>query len=188
MSEPLLIDRRMALEESFFRAENAKLKEKLAEQAQAKAGRQALIDATGIRDEALLDALVKLEIAVETLIALELVPLIEVAWADGHVDDKERSAILAAAEAQGVSPECEVHQLLENWLATRPDADVLSTWKEYISAICAELIPAEKDQLKHILLDHALDVAKAAGGILGLGNKVSKVEQAVLDDLKGAFG
>ena len=42
--------------------------------------------------------------------------------------------------------------------------------------------------LKEDLLGRARAVAEAAGGLLGFGNKVSKSEQAVLDDLEEAFG
>lgn len=188
MSEPLFNDRRKALEESFFRKQNEQLRQKLAEEAQAKAATQALADATGITDNVLLDTLVKLEIHAETLVALELIPLIEVAWADGNVDDKERAAIVQAAESGGVTIDSSVHQVLENWLDTRPDDQVLATWKAYISAISAELDATAKDHLKQELLGRALNVARAAGGILGMGNKVSPAEQAMLDDLEQAFG
>jgi hypothetical protein len=45
------------------------------------------------------------------------------------------------------------------------------------------------DRLKHDLLDRALTIADAAGGILGLGigNRVSKNEQAMLDELASVF-
>jgi hypothetical protein len=37
-------------------------------------------------------------------------------------------------------------------------------------------------------MGRAASVAQSAGGILGLGSKVSAKEQAVLDELESAFG
>ena len=43
------------------------------------------------------------------------------------------------------------------------------------------------NDLKSDLLGRARTVAEAAGGILGLGSKVSKSEQAMLEELAHAF-
>ena len=141
MSTELLGLRRQALEESFFANHNEQLREKLQEQEQAKARKAALSQTTGITDDQLLETLATLDIHCQTLVALELIPLIEVAWADGHMDDKERAAILAASEAAGVSADSEGHQLLENWLHQAPEGRMLAVWQDYITAICGELSP-----------------------------------------------
>ncbi len=187
MGNEFLGDRRQALEESFFRNRDEKLRKQLHAREQAKAARQALIDATGIDDELVLNAIVELGIHSETLVALELIPLIEVAWADGTMDDKERKAIIAAADEAQVATGSENHELLENWLKQKPDPQLLTTWKDYVAGLCEQLEDEVKDHLKHELLDGARAVAEAAGGILGMGNKISDVEQAMLDDLAQAF-
>jgi hypothetical protein len=100
---------------------------------------------------------------------------------------KEREAIIAAADAAGVKPHDGRYPLLELWLAKRPGRDLLEAWKHYIKDVCERLSPEEKDHLKHDLLDRAREVAAAAGGVLGLGNKISAAEQKMLDDLEKAF-
>jgi hypothetical protein len=50
-----------------------------------------------------------------------------------------------------------------------------------------QLSDETRQKLKEDLLGRARDVAKAAGGLLGMGRKVSKVEQAVLDELETTF-
>ncbi len=187
MSEEFLGDRRKALEESFFAKENEKLRHALQEKETVRTAKEALGEASGISDDAVLEHLMALDIGSDTVAALSLVPLVEVAWADGSVDDNERDAILAAAEAAGLARESASGRLLDGWLTQRPDREVLSAWKEYVEALCATLTDDGKNALKRDLVGRARSVAEAAGGFLGLGSKVSKSEQDMLDELERAF-
>ncbi len=187
MSEEIFGDRRKALENSFFAKESETLRQKLQEQEGMTAKKEALSQASGIKDDAVLEQLMALDIGTDTLAALALVPLVEVAWADEIVDDKERDAILDAVEAAGIRKGSASGQLLDGWLAQKPGGDVVASWQEYISALCAEMGADAKNALKRDLLGRARSVAEATGGFLGLGSKVSKSEQAVLDELERAF-
>ena len=60
-------------------------------------------------------------------------------------------------------------------------------WREYVGALAESLDRAALDALKNDVMGRARGVAEAAGGFLGLGNKVSSEEQAVLDELAKAF-
>ena len=187
MSNEFLGDRKKALEDSFFAKESEKLRRELAEKEAMQANRDALSEASGITDDAVLQHLIALDIGSDTLVALSLVPLVEVAWADGNVDDKERQAILAAAEGAGLDKKGASGQLLNRWLAKKPDREVLATWKEYVSALSETLSGERRDALKQGLLSRARTVAEASGGVLGLGSKVSKSEQEVLDEFEQVF-
>jgi hypothetical protein len=187
MPNEFLGDRKKALEESFFAKENAKLIEKLRAEQHQQSAREGLAAVSGISDPHVLDELVKVGIGPETWLALSLAPLVEVAWADGDVDAAERRAVLAAAEANGVVPGSPSHALLEGWLAKRPDARLLETWGEYIVDVCSRLPAPERESLKRQIMGHARAVAEAAGGILGLGRKVSEREERVLRELEKAF-
>ncbi len=57
-----------------------------------------------------------------------------------------------------------------------------------VSALSASMDPSERNALRDSVMGKARMVAEAAGGFLGLGNKVSAEEQAVLDELAGVFG
>ena len=142
---------------------------------------------SGVHDEAVLDRLIELNIGPDTLAAMSVVPLVCVAWADKKVQDEERRAIVAAAEAAGVKSQDGRYPLLEFWLTKRPGPELIDAWKHYVRAPCQRLERKEIEGLKHDLLDRARDVAQAAGGFLGLGSKISAAEQAVLDELEQAF-
>jgi hypothetical protein len=89
--------RRRALEDAFFAEQDRKLRDKLVAADPTAARRTALTETSGITDPQVLDRLMALDIGPETLAALSLVPLVLVAWADGTIDDKERTAVLKAA-------------------------------------------------------------------------------------------
>ncbi|HUT13994.1 MAG TPA: hypothetical protein VMY37_02470 [Thermoguttaceae bacterium] len=179
---------RRALEEQFFHERDRELLQALREKTAAKERKQALAEASGITDEDLLGQLDKLNLGPETLAALSLVPLIAVAWADGKMDAKERQAVLAAAEQKDIQADHPGHQLLEGWLQRPPDKKLLKVWKDYVAALGETLSESARSALKQDLLGRARAVAEAAGGMLGLGSKVSKSEQAVLAELEEALG
>jgi hypothetical protein len=187
MKEEILADRRRALEESFFSKQNELLRQKLREKETNRAEKDALAEVSGINDEQTLSRLLDLRISSETLAALYLVPLVEVAWADGTIKAKERTALLEAAEKSGMPHDSPSYQLLDEWLGHRPKAELLEAWKQYIGAITESMDHAQKQALRRDLVGRARAVAEAAGGFLGLGSKVSAAEQAVLDELEAAF-
>ena len=186
MPEKLLKSRAKALEESFFARQNEELLEKLRERDRQEQHKKALAAVSGIENEAVLDRLIELELCSETVAAAALVPLVEVAWADGEVQDKEREAILKAASESGIEDGSTSYQLLQNWLEQMPEAVLMEVWHDYIGALCAELDEAARDNLKKELLGRAVAVAEAAGGFLGLG-KISAGEERVLKQLERAF-
>jgi len=183
----ILADREKALEELFFEKENRKLVERIRAEAEQLAAKEGLAELAGIQDHLLLEKLVQLGIRPGKWAAMALIPLVEVAWASGSVEERERRAVLSAAEANGVTKGSAAHELLEQWLAARPDAAFLQAWGAYIVDLCAELGEAEREALQQEILGRARQVAEAAGGILGLGNKISEAEQRALDELQKAF-
>ena len=188
MSEDFLGDRRSALEAEFFRKQDAALIKRLREMDDAKQKKDALSAASGITDDTVLDKLMTLNISADTIAALSLVPLVMVAWADGEIDDQERTAVLAGATEAGIHQQDVCYPLLEQWLRNRPPAELLSTWKAYIGVLSPALTVEARNGLKDNLLTRAQQVAEATGGFLGLGRKVSNAEANVLRDLERAFG
>jgi hypothetical protein len=187
MSEEFLGDRRNALEEEFFAKHNQRLLQQFRETMAAKAKHDALAAASGITDAAVLEQLAAADVSSETLAALSLVPLVEVAWADGTLDAQERSALLAAAEHAGLDKESVSYQLLDEWFRERPPPKLLDAWKAYVASLSRTLDVQANQALKQDLLGRARMVAEAAGGFLGLGKRISSAEQAVLTELEHAF-
>jgi hypothetical protein len=182
-----LHDRGRALEEAFFAERDRHLVEKLKRKLTAEETERVLAAAIGIADDLTLKAVTKVEAGVQVLAAMALLPMVEVAWCDGDVSAKEREAILKAAVELEITVDSPAYQLLKGWLENRPKMGAVVAWKDYVRAICATLEPPTVFKLKQGVIGRAEKVAQAAGGILGLGNKVSSAEQKCLDDLAKAF-
>jgi hypothetical protein len=182
-----LDDRRRALENAFFEKENAKLLERLRTEKERAAQRQALFDVTKLSDETVLDHLIDAGIRAETWLAISLVPLVEVAWADRVVHDEQRNAILKAAEAHGVTEGSHARQLLEDWLTYPPAPIVREAWSEYVEALHSILSGSAIEAMREETLEMSRAIAEASGGILGLGHAIKDSEAKVLEELGRAF-
>jgi hypothetical protein len=182
-SHPLNPDAR-SLEDAFFAKKDAELLEKLRKEGRQKERRKALREALPKADDALLDHLLEIGLGPETVLALVLVPLLAVAWADGQVEPGERAALLKAAEERGVAPGSPAHRLLEGWLERRPGPQLLEAWKRYVPVLRDSLEEAERGAMRARIIELARGVAEAAGGFLGLGSKTSPAERAVLDEIE----
>jgi tellurite resistance protein len=176
--------RGQASEESYFRQiEAEKLQRLRSDQARA-ALREDLESKLGTGDAALVDRLIDLGIDRDTVEALEALPLVDVAWADGGVDDKERARVLVLAEQLGLGPDTPAHALVEGWLTRRPEPVLAETW--YRLAARPEGLRSGPERA-HLVLEGAHEVAMASGGLLGFGG-VSKAERAVLERIARALG
>ena len=182
-----LTDRRIELEEKFFAKQNQELVEKLKAQKQKALDKAGIQEITGIQNDEVLEKLVSLKMDRETISALSLFPLIQVAWADGAVDAKEQAAVLAAANASGILKGSSAHTLLEGWLKLKPPAALENAWANYVKALVEGMKAEDKALLKNELLGKARSVAEASGGILGMGAKISKAEGDALKKLEAAF-
>ena len=186
MSEVTLEERGRALEDQFYEKENqeklAAMKEKLNEQTE----KDDLRKASGMTDEAVLDKLVALGLKANTIAALSLVPLISVAWADGEIQDNERTAILQGAHGKGLEQGTDGYELLQTWLKRRPDDELFVAWEAYIKALASQLNDEQNRLLRNQIVGFAKLVAASAGGILGFA-KVSKDEEKVLHRIESAF-
>jgi predicted RND superfamily exporter protein/CRP-like cAMP-binding protein len=122
----------------------------------------------------------------DTLTALTLVPLVEVAWADGRMDDEEKVAVMEGARVVGFEPGSPSFRVLEMWLENPPTRVLTEAWQDYIRAACQVLSVESCIHLEASIIGRARDVAEAAGGVLGFGT-VSRVEARVLARLAEAF-
>ena len=187
MSKEFFGNRKKALEESFFARENEKLLAQIKAEKDTHETREGLAKISGIESDEILEKLCALGIDADTWTAVSIAPLVEVAWADGKIDAPERQAVLSGAEANGITSDSPGYQLLESWLAHRPDGRLLEVWGTFIVGLCAELGESERESLKNQILGRARSVAEATGGFLGLGNRVSNEEEVILAELAKAF-
>lgn len=186
MSDPLH-DRGRALEGAFFQQKDKELLTKFRDELASEEKRTSLAKVSGITDEKLLNDLIGLEIDPGSFATFALLPLVQVAWADGKMQSAERTAILQAAEQSGIEKESAAFEVLESWLEDAPGAELFEAWKVYAGTLKNSLDETQATNLQNRILGRARDVAEAAGGFLGFGNKVSDEEAAVLEELAASF-
>jgi hypothetical protein len=181
-----LEERGRALENQFFDKENKEKLAKMKSKLDGQKSRDELRKASGMSDDAVLDKLVGLGLRANTIAALSLVPLISVAWADGEIQDNERTAILQGAHGKGLESGTDGYDLLQTWLAKPPSNELFEAWESYIKALAAQLNDEQNRLLKNQIVGFAKMVAGAAGGVLGFG-KVSGAEEKILGRIEAAF-
>jgi hypothetical protein len=178
--------RERSMEDAFFRDRDRELMEKMRSQLSSMEEKQKLAHVTGIVEEHVLASLVAAGVKADTLGAVTLIPMVEVAWCDGNVADEERDAVLNAANGQGIRSDSASYELLSHWLSERPDAKIIGAWKEYVHEM-ARIMPKDSlASLKKNMLDRVNKVASSAGGFLGLST-ISKHEQTKIDELARAW-
>jgi hypothetical protein len=174
------------LEEEFFARENQRLLEHLKDKRDQSAKRAALRQVMPSADDEFVDHILELGIGPEMVLAITLVPLVVVAWADGDIAPREREAIMKAAEERGVAPKTAPYEVLESWLKHKPGPALVQAWRRYVKTLGTDLSPQERDQVRERGLGLAREVAEAAGGFLGL-SKISAAERAALEELEQIF-
>jgi hypothetical protein len=178
--------REKALEEEFFAKKNRQLLDKLKATFDQQVTREKLQAATGITDPQVLERLIALQVRGETMTAFWLYPLVEVAWADGKLDRRERDAILEAAVGAGIERGSPGYEALEAAMADGPTEARRRVWFAYAKDLASRLDANERRRVREDLVARARKVAEASGGLLGVG-KVSAAEQRILDAVAGAF-
>lgn len=184
-------ERGKALEDEYFHRKERELIEKMRAKAQAEQAQQALGAHTGVADAQILADLQELGYTTETISLLHLVPLVQMAWAEGNVSRRERDLIIEAARARGIESGSAADTQLQDWLTTRPSEALFSTTVRAIGAMFASRPESEREVGEKDLLAYLTSVASASGGVLGFG-AVSDQERAVLErvtaELENAHG
>jgi hypothetical protein len=172
-------DRRRGQEEEYFRKRERELIEKMRKRAADEANRRALGQQTGLADEEILEDLRSLGYTSETVMLLHVVPLVQIAWAEGSVSDAERALIVKAARSRGVAPGSAADLQLTDWLTNRPSDEFFERTLRAIGAVLEARAPDERDSGRRDLLSYLSAIAEASGGLLGFG-AVSSEERQLL--------
>lgn len=175
-----------SLEDAFFLEQDRQLIARKIELRKMAETKEALAAASGIKNQTVLQRLVELNVRPETLAAMAVVPLVEVVWADGSIDEEERKIVLNHASVQGIAAGSIEYELLERWLTHRPEPTLFQAWQHYVKGLCEQMPPHERVSLKQELLHFVRDAAQASGGVLGFG-AISAEEKNVISQLESSF-
>jgi hypothetical protein len=173
-------------EEDYFRKQDQELIDRMRKAAEAQATQRALEAKTGLHDPALLADIQELGFTAETVGLLPLLPILQVAWAEGGVSDAERKLIVDVARTRGIEPGSVADEQLADWMRQRPADEVFARAGRLISVMLAAGSDETKDLTADDLVKYCEAIAAASGGIFGLG-KVSAEEKALLAQIQRAL-
>jgi hypothetical protein len=186
MDKDIFKERERSLEEEYFRKHEAKLVEKLRERGRLEEIAEAFAEKLQIDDPGLLRRIMALGVTLDTGAAFLLAPLVQVAWAEGTVTDRERETVLRIARERGVEKTSPAYAQLLEWLRARPADELFDTAVEAIKAGLSVLPPDERADRAKRIVEACRQVAAASGGLsrlLGLGMGVSSEEESILDTI-----
>ena len=138
-------DRRRVQEEEYFRKKDQELIEKQQQRKRDLATLRQIAERAGVADDDLLRDLQELGYTPETVSIIPLVPLLQMAWAEGSVSERERDLIIEAARARGVEKDSAADRQLAAWLANRPSDALFETTLRAISAVLQAQSAEERD-------------------------------------------
>lgn len=169
-------------EEDYFRRKDRELLEKMRAAGAAEQTRRDLGTATGIQDPALLQELDELGFTPDTIALLPLIPVLQVAWAEGGVSAAERKMITELARQRGVAAGGPADVRLTELLDTRPSDETFRQASRLIAAMLDQPVATGPQLSAEELIRYCEQIAAASGGLFGIG-KVSAEERTALEQI-----
>lgn len=168
-------------EDEYFWKKDQELIEKMRRATEAERARSEMGAKAGLDDPELIGELQALGFTTETVVLLPLMPLVQMAWAEGGVSPAERRLIVKLARSRGIAEKSAADSQLSAWLAVRPDEQVFARATRLIRAMLASP-SAQVGLSSDDLVKYCESIAAASGGLLGI-NKVSAEERALLSTI-----
>jgi len=113
---------------------------------------------------------------------VDLLPLVHVAWADGSVHAKERAAILKVLDVRGM-PSGRPYEVMLALLEKKPSQAYLDESLSVLKQLCKDDAGHQKS-----VVQMCLDVAKSAGGFLGVFRKINPREREIIEHIADTLG
>ena len=168
-----------ALEEEYFRKKDRELIEKLRQASATEQARKDLGRKAGLDDPQLVQELQDLGFTPETVGLLPLMPIVQMAWAEGGITKAERELILRLARSRGIEAGSAADRQLTEWLTRQPSEVVFTSARRLIRAMLDSSSAPTGDLNADDLVKYCEEIASASGGVLGIG-RVSADERALL--------
>ena len=164
----------------YFWKKDQELVEKMRRTAAAEQAKRDMGAAVGLNDPEMIQELQTLGFTTDTVVLVPFIPLVEMAWAKGGVSDAERQLIVKLARSRGIVEGSAADQQLSTWLASRPDAQVLTQATRLIRAMLDSAAPT--GLTADDLVTYCESIAAASGGLFGM-KRISAEERALISKI-----
>ncbi|RAL20558.1 hypothetical protein DL240_16100 [Lujinxingia litoralis] len=175
-------------EEKYIKQQEAAKLQELRREKQLEAIRQQereAIAASLNTDEEVAAEAMALGFDAETARVLPLLPLIQMAWADGTISNAETAKVQELADRFGIAEGTPAANFLTMLLEEEPTDHFFSR----ANVVIAHMIDEDPEgTMGEDMIKWSKAVAEASGGFFGLTNPIAKEEGALLDDFARLFG
>lgn len=122
-----------------------------------------------------------------TVALLELLPLVEIVWADGSVSPRERQIVTAAA-ARRRDVGGSAHTQLATWLTERPSEQIFRACRNTLRRVIHDLARSAAVQIRSTLETETALLMSSGGGLLGGDAPAPEAQRRVLERLFAEIG
>jgi hypothetical protein len=169
-------------EDEYFWKKDQELIEKMRRTAAAEQATREVGARAGLTDPAMIQELQALGFTTDTVVLLPLIPLVQIAWAEGGVSEAERQLIVKLARSRGVAEGNAADRQLSAWLASPPDPQVFTRATRLIRAMLASPSSPTSGLTADELVTYCESIAAASGGIFGM-KRISAEERALISTI-----
>jgi hypothetical protein len=169
--------RKRTNEEEYFQKRDRELIEQMRQRAKAQQELRELGEQVGVTDPELSRELAEMGFTPETVKLLPLIPVLEMAWAEGEVTAAERKMVVDAARVRGIEAGGMADRQLADWLDRRPDDSVFRRAGSLINALVES--GGRFDITPDDIIKYCEAIADASGGLFGI-RRVSAEERETL--------
>lgn len=180
-------EREHALENEYFHKKEQELIAKMREKVAREEERHQMAETIGVADQEVLEALQELGYTTATVRLLYLVPLVQIAWAEGGVSEEERTQILEFAAARGITPDTAAYDQLLEWLKQEPPQEFYDNTLRAVRYVIEALPEQQRTESRQSLVEYCTQIAEISGGILGFG-KISDEERLLIARIATEIG
>src|SRR5688572_3865515 len=168
-----------SIEDDYFYKRDRELIEKMRKAAANEQARKEMAAQIRINDPGLIKDLEDLGFTPETVKVLPLMPIVQLAWAEGGVSAEERKLLVSLARNRHIAEGSPADQLLTEWMARAPAPEIFQNGMRLIRAMLENQVPGTDMISADDIMRYCEQIAEASGGIFGIG-KVSSEERATL--------
>jgi hypothetical protein len=133
---------------------------------------RSLADAIGVFDREFLADLCIAGYTPQTIALIEFAPLVRLAWADGHVSQRQRSAISEVAVREDLRDDTPAGKRLRGWLERCPSEKVFDVSLSTLRVKWERLPLDVSEALQRRFIRDCTVVARGADGVVG-DNKIA---------------
>ena len=180
-------ERERGMETEYFLKREQELLAKMRERVALEEDRKQMAAAIGVADEEVLEALQDLGYHADTVKLLSVIPLVQVAWAEGGVSDGERELIYEVAAARGVMEGTTAYDKLNELLASEPPQAFFDNSLRAVNYLFESLPEDQRADSRQNLVEYCTKIAEVSGGILGF-RKISDEERMAIARIASEIG